>query len=86
MGKKTIKLPTTPAGWAVRISATVKAARDLQGLPRFPIDIAAIACAIFSLTGLGLLWVHAGKRPSTWPLTGLGLVAPVLLYAVFVHT
>ncbi|MFZ5700748.1 MAG: PepSY-associated TM helix domain-containing protein [Pseudomonadota bacterium] len=50
------------------------------------IDIAAIACAIFSLTGLGLLWVHAGKRPSTWPLTGLGLVAPVLLYAVFVHT
>ena len=43
MGKETIKLPSTPAGWAVRISATVKAARDLQGLPRFPIDIASIA-------------------------------------------
>lgn len=43
MGKETVKLPSTPTGWAVRISTTVKAARDLQGLPRFPIDIASIA-------------------------------------------
>jgi hypothetical protein len=49
------------------------------------IDVAAIACVIFSLTGLGLLWVHARKRPSTWPLTGLGFAVPVLLYALFVH-
>jgi hypothetical protein len=43
MGKEGVKLPKTPAGWAVRISATVKVARDLQGLPRFPIDIKSIA-------------------------------------------
>lgn len=38
-----MKLPTTPDGWAVRLTAVVKAARDIQGLPRFPIDVAAIA-------------------------------------------
>jgi len=38
-----VKLPTTPEGWAARISTLVKAARELQGLPRFPIDVAAIA-------------------------------------------
>lgn len=38
-----MKHPTTPEGWAVRVSAVVKAAREIQGLPRFPIDVAAIA-------------------------------------------
>ncbi|WP_027528680.1 ImmA/IrrE family metallo-endopeptidase [Bradyrhizobium sp. Ec3.3] len=38
-----MKLPTTPDGWAVRVSSLVKAAREIQGLPRFPIDVAAIA-------------------------------------------
>lgn len=38
-----MKLPTTPDGWAVRVSILVKAAREIQGLPRFPIDVAAIA-------------------------------------------
>lgn len=38
-----MKPPTTPEGWAVRLSQIVKAAREIQGLPRFPIDVAAIA-------------------------------------------
>lgn len=50
------------------------------------IDAIAIACVIFSLTGLGLLWVHARTRPSTWPLTSLGVVLPVLLFILFVHS
>lgn len=43
MGQEKVKHPTTPEGWAVRLSAVVKAAREIQGLPRFPIDVAAIA-------------------------------------------
>lgn len=49
------------------------------------IDIFAAACVIFTITGLILLQFHARARPLTWPLVGLGLVAPVLLVILFVH-
>lgn len=49
------------------------------------IDIFAVACVIFTVTGLILLQFHARARPLTWPLVGLGLVAPVLLVILFVH-
>jgi hypothetical protein len=50
------------------------------------IDVIAVACMIFSLTGLGLLWVHSRGRPATWPLTSLGFVLPVILFILFVHS
>lgn len=50
------------------------------------IDLIAIACVIFALTGLGLLWVHARGRTLTWPLTTLGLVLPIILFILFVHS
>ncbi|WP_407920729.1 PepSY-associated TM helix domain-containing protein [Frigidibacter oleivorans] len=40
---------------------------------------------LFALTGLGILWAHAKNRPSTWPLTGLGLAAPVILILLVAH-
>lgn len=49
------------------------------------IDIFAVACVIFCVSGLLLLQRHAGSRPSTWPLTTLGLVIPLLLILMFVH-
>ena len=49
------------------------------------IDIFAAACVVFSLSGLLLLQRHATGRPSTWPLVGLGLVAPLLLILLFIH-
>lgn len=49
------------------------------------IDIFAIACVIFTVTGLILLQFHARARPMTWPLVGLGLAAPVILVILFVH-
>lgn len=60
--------------------------RDTGPVWAWFIDIIAVACVLFSLTGLGLLWVHAKRRPSTWPLTGLGLVIPLILYLVFIHS
>lgn len=49
------------------------------------IDIFAVACVIFTVTGLILLQFHARARPMTWPLVGLGLAAPVILVILFVH-
>jgi hypothetical protein len=49
------------------------------------IDIFAVACVIFTVTGLVLLQFHARARPMTWPLVGLGLAAPVILVILFVH-
>nr|WP_198981032.1 PepSY-associated TM helix domain-containing protein [Herbaspirillum sp. ASV7] len=49
------------------------------------IDVFAVACLVFCLTGLFLLQMHARKRPATWPLVLLGLVAPLLLALVLIH-
>jgi len=49
------------------------------------IDIFAVACLVFCATGLLLLQLHAGNRPATWPITGLGLVIPVALAILFIH-
>ncbi|ESQ91272.1 membrane protein [Asticcacaulis sp. AC460] len=49
------------------------------------IDILAVACVIFSVTGFGLLWLYAKNRRITWPLAAAGLVIPFILFMVFVH-
>lgn len=49
------------------------------------LDIFSVACIIFSLTGLGLLWVHARRRPSTWPVVAAGVLVPVLILIFLVH-
>lgn len=49
------------------------------------IDVFAVACIIFCVTGLVLLYRHAGSRPTTWPMVGLGLVIPLLLAILFIH-
>ena len=49
------------------------------------LDVFAIACLVFCLTGLVLLQFHAGRRPATWPVLGLGLAAPLVLALFFVH-
>lgn len=49
------------------------------------IDAFALACLVFTVTGLVILQMHAGKRPGTWPLVGLGVVLPVLLALLSIH-
>jgi hypothetical protein len=49
------------------------------------IDIFAVACLVFSLTGLFLLKMHAGNRAATWPMVGLGIVLPAVLALIFIH-
>lgn len=49
------------------------------------LDIFSGACVVFSLTGLGLLMVHARRRPSTWPIIAAGVLIPVILIIFFMH-
>ncbi|MDP0491434.1 MAG: PepSY-associated TM helix domain-containing protein [Verrucomicrobiota bacterium JB023] len=49
------------------------------------LDIFSVACVIFTLTGLALLWVHCKRRPSTWPLVAAGIVLPIVLIVFFAH-
>lgn len=49
------------------------------------IDVFAIACVVFTVTGLFLLQMHARQRRMTWPYVGLGLLVPALLALLFIH-
>jgi hypothetical protein len=49
------------------------------------IDVFAIACLVFSITGLFILKMHAANRAATWPMVGLGLLIPTLLALLFIH-
>jgi len=49
------------------------------------IDLFAIACLVFCITGFLILKHHAAKRPLTWPVVGFGIVLPALLALLFVH-
>lgn len=49
------------------------------------IDVFALACVIFSVTGLLLLKMHAAQRGATWPLVAFGLVLPLILALIFIH-
>jgi len=49
------------------------------------IDIFAGAALLFSITGLFILKMHAARRPTTWPIVGLGIVIPVVLALLFIH-
>ncbi len=49
------------------------------------IDVLALACFVFALSGLGLLWLYSRNRRITWPLVAAGLAAPLLLYLLLVH-
>ena len=49
------------------------------------LDIFAVACFVFALTGLFLLQLHGGSRPATWPVVALGVLLPLLLALLFIH-
>ena len=52
---------------------------------RWFIDVFALACLVFCVTGLFLLQMHARQRRMTWPYVALGLALPLLLALLFIH-
>lgn len=49
------------------------------------LDVFALACLVFCITGLLLLQLHARQRRMTWPMVGLGLLVPLLLALLLIH-
>jgi uncharacterized protein len=74
----------TDRGWISYLNDLHKG-RNTGTAWRWFIDVFAAACLVFSITGLVLLQLHSHNRPSTWPLVGLGLLAPLLLIILFIH-
>lgn len=75
---------TTDRGWISYLNDLHKGRHTGTAWIIF-IDILAAACLVFTATGLIMLQIHAAKRPSTWPLVGFGMLAPLLLMLFFVH-
>jgi hypothetical protein len=75
---------TTDRGWISYFNDLHKG-RNTGTVWFWFIDVFAIACVVFCISGLILLYRHAGGRPTTWPLVGLGLVIPAILALLFIH-
>lgn len=52
---------------------------------KYFLDVFAGGALVFCITGLILLQMHSQARKSTWPLVGLGLLAPLVLVIIFIH-
>jgi hypothetical protein len=59
--------------------------RNTGGAWALFLDVFSVACIVFCLTGLALLWVHAKRRPKTWPVVIAGIILPVIIVIFFVH-
>ncbi len=75
---------TTTRGWVAYLNDLHKG-RDTGPVWYWFIDVFAVACIVFAVTGLTLLWLHAKNRASTWPLVGVGIVIPVVIALLFIH-
>lgn len=49
------------------------------------IDLFALSCLVFCITGFLILKFHAANRPAIWPVVGLGVLIPCLLALLFIH-
>ncbi|AKH70147.1 hypothetical protein IMCC21906_02492 [Spongiibacter sp. IMCC21906] len=74
----------TDRGWVAYFNDLHKG-RDTGTAWRWFLDVFAVACVVFSMTGLLLLQKQALRRPSTWPMVGLGVLIPLLLILLFIH-
>lgn len=79
-----VQAEVTNRGWISYLNDLHKG-RNTGGAWSWFIDLFAVACLIFTITGLFLLQLHAKHRPMTWPLVGLSLLIPLLLALLFIH-
>ena len=74
----------TDRGWVAYFNDLHKG-RHTGVLWSWFIDLFAVVCVVFSLTGLWLLMRQAGRQAWTWPLTLAGALIPLLLMLLFIH-
>jgi hypothetical protein len=79
-----VKYQNTDRGWIAYLNDLHKGRYTGTAWGWF-IDIIAIGCLVFAITGLFILYLHAKNRPSTWPLVALGLLIPLLIAILSIH-
>ena len=79
-----VRYEVTDRGWISYLNDLHKGRNTGVAWSLF-LDLFAIACVVFCLTGLVLLQLLSVGRPSTWPLVGLGLAIPMLIAIFFIH-
>ena len=75
---------TTTRGWIAYLNDLHKG-RNAGPAWGWFLDLFAVACLVFCITGLFLLHLHARQRRMTWPLVGLGLMIPLLIALLLIH-
>lgn len=75
---------STDRGWIAYFNDLHKG-RDTGSVWRWFLDVFAVACLIFCFTGFWLLWKQSSRRISTWPVTALGVLIPLVIALVFIH-
>ncbi|QNP48822.1 PepSY-associated TM helix domain-containing protein [Diaphorobacter aerolatus] len=75
---------STDRGWISYINDLHKG-RHTGGAWSLFLDVFAVGCLVFCVTGLLILKMHSERRPLTWPMVGLGLVIPALLALLLTH-
>lgn len=83
-GSGDIEYERTDRGWISYLNDLHKGRNTGTAWSWF-IDIFAVACVVFAVTGFFLLQLHARQRPMTWPLVGLGFVVMLLVAILFIH-
>lgn len=84
LGDGAAEYELTDRGWISYLNDLHKG-RNTGAAWRWFIDIFAAAALVFSATGLLILKMHAGNRPFTWPMVGMGLLVPLLLALLLIH-
>jgi uncharacterized protein len=79
-----VEYETTDRGWLAYLNDLHKG-RNTGPVWNWFIDVFALACLVFAITGLWLLQLHAGQRRMTWPLVALGLLLPLVVALLFIH-
>lgn len=79
-----VQYENTDRGWIAYFNDLHKG-RHAGPLWGWFIDLFALACVVFTVSGLVLLQMHARQRATTWPLVALGLVLPLLIAILFIH-
>ena len=74
----------TDRGWLSYFNDLHKG-RNTGNVWQWFLDIFSVVVIIFTITGLQLLIRQAPHKTSTWPITGLGFLIPVLIMLVFIH-
>ena len=84
LGDGHVEYERTERGWIAWLNDLHKG-RSTGAVWNAFIDVFAVACLVFCLSGLYLLQLQARRRRATWPLVGAGLALPLLLILLFLH-